>query len=335
MQCTLLIPHLLPPRELGVALWRTVDAPQLKTLLARAAWRTDAQIDADAWLCDAFGVKRQQDWPLAPLLARNENLAADSGYWLCATPVHLETRRNALVLTDPCALEMTATESAAFTTTLADHLREENVTLHAPRPGCWFLRSDRAPEMTTSSLEAVMGRDVRPFLPQGPDSPRWHRILTEIQMLLHAHPLNDAREAHGLLPVNSVWLWAGGTLPPPSPAPFATVWSNDATVLALAHRSGCRVEPEPVRVTPESLKDGAHLFSFETLAPLMRQGDVQAWSNVVTALNRAWFIPLMDALKSRRLSALTVISANDAGTQQFVIRAHDFLKFWRKNKYLQ
>ena len=335
MQCTLHIPHLIPPRELGAALWRTVDAPQLKTALARAAFTTTAAAADDALLCRTFGIAQQQDWPLAPLLARGENLVVDSGYWLCATPVHLETRRNALVLTDPAALEITLEESAAFAAMLAGHLREEQVTLHAPRPNRWFLRCDTPPAMTTTSLNAVSGRDVRTFLPQGPDSARWHRILTEIQMLLHAHPANDAREARGAVPVNSVWLWAGGTLPAPAPAPFDTVWSDDAAVRALARHCGCRVESCPELLTPETLTDNSHLFSFEVLAPLIRRGDAQAWSNAVTALNRAWFMPLIAALKARRLRALTLLSADHGGTRQFVIRAQDHMKFWRKNKYLQ
>ena len=334
MDCTLFIPHLLPPRELGDAFWRTVDAPQLKTLLARATWTSDAAIDTDAWLCGMFGIARQQDFPLAPLLAAHENLDAGSGYWLCATPVHLETRRNALVLADPASLEITAAESAAFAATLADHLREESITLHAPQPGRWFLRCDAMPAMTTSSLGAVTGRDVRPFLPQGPDSARWHRILTEIQMLLHAHPLNDAREARGRLPVNSVWLWGGGTLPAPAPAVFDRVWSDDTTVRALAHHCACRLEPKPERVITATLEGASHLFSFESLEALMRRGDVRAWSNAVTALNRDGFVPLLDALKARRLNTLTIVSTNDTGIRQFVIRGKDLLKFWRKNKYL-
>ncbi len=340
MTCTLYIPHLLPPRELGEALWRTIDAPPLKTALARATFTNFTNgpaTGADALLCGLFNIAQQQDWPLAPLLARGENLAADSGYWLCATPVHLETRRNALMLTDPAALAISAEESSAFAAMLNAHLHEEKITLHAPQPQHWYLRCDSPPVMTTSSLDSVTSRDVRTFLPQGVDSPRWHRILTEIQMLLHAHPLNDAREARGLAPVNSVWLSSGGVLPPrPSgPAPFAVVHSDVAAVRALAQHCGCRLESRPTLMTPETLQADAHLFSFELLTPLMRQGDVQAWSSAVTLLNRDWFTPLFSALKARRLRVLTLISSTDAGTQQFVIRAQDALKFWRKNNYLQ
>ena len=334
MDCTLFIPHLIPPRELGEALWRRVDAPQLKAMLARATFASNAAVDGEAWLCAAFGIARQRDFPLAPLLANHESLRTDYGYWLNATPVHLETRRKALVLTDPSALAITPHESAAFATTLAEHLREENITLHAPQANRWYLRNDATPAMTTSSLGAVIGRDVRPFLPQGPDSARWHRLLTEIQMLLHVHPLNDVREARGLLPVNSVWLWGGGAMPAPAAAPFTTVWSDDCIVNALAHHCACPREPRPARITQDTLKKGSHLFSSELLETHLRRGDAQSWSNAVTALNRDWFSPLLDALKSRRLNKLTIVSTSDAGTQQFVIRRNDSLKFWRKNKYL-
>ncbi len=336
MDCTLFIPHLLPPRELGEALWRAVDAPQLKAMLARASMRNDTAVDTEAWLCQHFGIARQQDWPLAPLLARGANLAAASGYWLCATPVHLETRRNALVLADPASLTITPEESTAFAATLGEHLREESVTLHAPKPNHWFLRGDTTPALTTTHLATVIGRDVRPFLPKGADSARWHRILTEMQMLLHSHPFNDAREARGQLPVNSVWLWGGGTLPPtvPAPAPFGTVWSGDATIRALAHHGGCAIEDVPARISTDNLKNTSHFFSLESLESHLRRGDVQAWSDAVTALERDWFSPLCDALQSGAVNTLTIISHSDVSLCQFVIQRWDQYKFWRKNRYL-
>lgn len=336
MDCTLFIPCLLPPKagEQGDALWRTVDAPELKQLLARATMATDTTVDAEAWLCHTFGIARQQDFPLAPLLAEAENLDAAHGYWLNATPAHLETRRNALVLADPAILKITIEESMAFAAILADHLREENVTLHAPRPDRWFLHCGIAPALATTSLATVIGRDIRPHLPRGADSARWHRILTEMQMLLHAHPANDAREARGLPPVNSVWLWGGGTLPAQAAAPFASVWSDNDIVRALARYGTCRCEPLPARISPETWKEGSHFFSFDPLATHQRNGDAQAWGNAVTALNRDWFIPLLGALKSRRLRTLTLVCTDDRGLRRFVLHAGDLMKFWRKNKYL-
>ncbi len=338
MQCTLYIPHLILPRETGAALWRAVAAPPLKQMLDRASFTGEKPSGSDALLCGLFGVAQQHDWPLAPVLARGDGLAVESGYWLCATPVHLETRRKALVLSGPDTLAVTQNESIAFTGMLAAHLREEHITLHAPQPTQWYLHCETPPALTTTSLDTAEGRDVRTFLPQGADSARWHRILTEMQMLLHAHPANEAREARGLRPVNSVWLWGGGTLPPAvTPARFGRVGSNDATVQALAQHAGCPVTAAPLRIAADILmphENSTHFFSLESLTACLRSGDGQAWQNAVTALDRDWFAPLWEMLKSRRLSALTLISSNDDGTQRFVIRPTDHYKFWRKNKYL-
>jgi hypothetical protein len=335
MQCTLHIPYLLPPREWGDSVWQTVHAPHLKTLLARAQYGRSSGMDDCALLCEAFGIARQHDSPLAPLLARKAGLPAENGYWLCATPVHLETRRNALLLIGPAALDISAAESAALAATLAQHLGGDNISLHAPQPQQWFVCSATPPAMTTTSLDTVIGRDVRDFLPQGPDSRRWHRILTEMQMLLHAHAVNEAREAEGRTPINSVWLWAGGALPAPAAAPFAAVWSDDDAVHALAGHAGCRIAAAPARITPDTLDQGTHFFSTRLLVAPLRQGDLPAWSAAVAALDRDWFQPLLQGLRTRRVNRVHLISNHDAGAHRFTIHSYDLWKFWRKNKYLQ
>ena len=104
-------------RVVDEGVWQEVNAPRLKTALARAAYASDANADAEALLCEWFGVPRQQDWPLAPLLAKEDGLPASIGYWLCATPLHLETRRNALVAASTDQLPIGESESAAFAAT--------------------------------------------------------------------------------------------------------------------------------------------------------------------------------------------------------------------------
>jgi hypothetical protein len=174
MQCTLNIPHLIPPREV-VSVWQQLNVPALKTLLARARYQRRATVRefSSAYEFDGSAA--------APLLAASDGLAADTGYWLCATPVHLETRRHALVLADPAALQLTPAESAALAAVIAEHVRGDNMTLHTPPSGRWYLRCDcdMPPAITTSPLDEAIGRDIQAFLPQGPDALRWHRLLTE------------------------------------------------------------------------------------------------------------------------------------------------------------
>src|SRR5688572_12740058 len=74
MQCTLLIPHLFWPRVTADAIERGLELPQLRKLLGRAQLERHSAITPEAWLCQAFEVERQQDWPIAPL-----TLALDGG----------------------------------------------------------------------------------------------------------------------------------------------------------------------------------------------------------------------------------------------------------------
>ena len=67
MQCTLLIPHLFWPRDAAESALNGLALPALTKLVARSRSERFAAVTADAWLCEAFEVEKQQDWPVAPL----------------------------------------------------------------------------------------------------------------------------------------------------------------------------------------------------------------------------------------------------------------------------
>lgn len=330
MQCTLHIPHLIAPRHAAPA-WDALQAPSLKTLLARAHYKRTAAMDENAQTCELFGVK---DAPIAPLLAREDGLAAEDGYWLNATPVHVQTHHHALVLHDPAVLDLTAAQSTALAATLAAHLRDDGLNLHCARPARWYLQCGETPAMTTTALREVVGQDIAAFLPKGADALRWHRLMTELQMLLHTHPVNDARDAAGQLPVNWVWLWGGGRLPAPVPAPFDSVWSDHPLTCAMARHAGVPLNTAPSDLGAISLHEGHHFFSFHALTPLWQRGDLQAWSAAVTTLEQGWFRALGADLRSRKIARVTLLTTNQDATHHFVMGNWDFLKIFNKNKYL-
>jgi hypothetical protein len=65
-------------------------------------------------------------------------------------------------------------------------------------------------EVSTALISEGMGRDVGPMMPQGKDGMAFQGFINEAQMLLHEHPINQARERQGLTLVNSIWLSGGG-----------------------------------------------------------------------------------------------------------------------------
>jgi 2,3-bisphosphoglycerate-independent phosphoglycerate mutase len=57
----------------------------------------------------------------------------------------------------------------------------------------------------------IIGKEISPFLPQTEELVL--TLMKESQRLLKNHPVNQAREAKGLLPANSIWLWGQGRSP--------------------------------------------------------------------------------------------------------------------------
>jgi 2,3-bisphosphoglycerate-independent phosphoglycerate mutase len=62
----------------------------------------------------------------------------------------------------------------------------------------------------------IIGKEISPFLPEihgrgGEDQILF--LMNESQRLLKDHPVNFAREAKGLKPANSIWLWGQGRSP--------------------------------------------------------------------------------------------------------------------------
>ena len=191
-QLTLVVPGLLGPfpRD-GEPL---PDPPVLLRLLRNAKVMPGAP-DPVAWLCNRFGITREWecDWPLAPLLAELELEEAGQDYWLRADPVHLRADRSRLVLFGPEVLAIHQEEADALAESFNALYQPDGLQLYTPTPNRWYLRLAHAPSLSTTPLPDVIGRDIDRHLPRGEDAAPWHARLNEIQMLFHAHAVNERR----------------------------------------------------------------------------------------------------------------------------------------------
>ena len=311
MHCHLLVP------------FREADAgsgyPSLSALLRFARCEGQQQADAAEWLCDRFGVVAQQDVPVAPFAALGDGLAAESGYWLCADPVSLMLQRDSFALAEPTdALQLTQARQLADA--LNAHFEADGMRFFVAAPRRWYLRLAQKPNLRTHPLAAMLHRDIQPFLPTGADGLHWHRLLNELQMLLHAHPVNAELEEQGVPPVNSVWPWGGGELVR-GKSPGFQVWTDDALPrgLALAHAGGCSPLPATAQDWLGKAEKGAeHLVVLPGLT---------------SQLERDWLAPLLEAVRGGNL-ALSVHLAGKQ-VQSYSLARRDFLKFWRRTRPLE
>lgn len=65
------------------------------------------------------------------------------------------------------------------------------------------------------------------YLPRGEQAASHHAVRGEVEMALHEHAVNQRREAEGLPPVNSLWLWGGGFAPQQTAEPRPPLFADD------------------------------------------------------------------------------------------------------------
>ncbi len=296
MHVELIVPGLLAAPE-------DTRLPALELLLARGRSSAGDAQGYFSWLGAAFGIE--------PLPAGALSASA-GGFWLRADPVHLHLLRDRMVLLPVSGLR--PDEADQLVAALNRHFAGTH-EFRCPLPDCWVVRMAPAAIDTLGTLPTreVAGKDFDAHLPGAP----WPALLNEIQMVLHEHPVNEAREQ----PVNSVWLWGPGELPLAASSRWRSLTANEPVALGLARVAGIghRVPPRTgsswlASATPQ---DGQHLVVLDSAA---------------AALEADWFAPLLEALRSGRVGMLT-IQVPDAGLS-FETTRPDLRRFWRRPRAL-
>ena len=340
MHCTLLIPDLLLPRTLGTEPYERLRPAALSTLLARGTTASRAEVAYEEWVCSAFGVAKQQDVPVAPIMLSADGNDPQHHYWLCADPIFLRADRNRLVVAGRAA-DIDDSEASALIAALNQHFAGDGMEFVAPSPQRWYLRSAGAPRLITTPIARAVNRSVEPNMPVGEDALAWHRVINEAQMILHAHPVNAAREERGAPVVNSIWLWGGGSMPASLHAPYAAVWSNDRLPRALAAAAGVAHQNLPANCAAWTrdeqrmpLKAAAtgeqHLLVLDGPTSALHRADIAAWHNEIAALEAHWIGPLLMALRARKIATLTLVACNNDNLLETPLARSDQWRFWRR-----
>ncbi len=339
MHCHLLLPDLFWPERAFHAIYSALATPALDQLLAKGRRRHADATSTEAWLCEHFDLEKQGDWPVAPY-----SLLADGGepgprHWLRADPVHLALEGGRLVLADSGRFSISQPEADELAASLTAHFSVDGLVFLPLRPDRWYLRFETAPALKTTALTAAAGRSIDGLLPQGDEAQVWRSRLNEVQMLLHGHAVNEARENAGQLPVNSLWLWGGGRLSEAATAPFDAVWSNDpfAAGLAKAAQLAAHALPEGAAQWLRASAGpgaGVKLILLDTLRRAAQYDDAHAWREALLHLERDWLSPMLDALREERIGMLSLHALGPGGVLSSEVTRGDLRRFWRRVKPL-
>lgn len=349
MQLTLLIPELIWP-EPAAGVLDALDCPALETLLARSRLTRRPPQSFEATLADDFG--QPPDAPYAAFRLLGEPFAAaqaggdagaaiavDDDGWLCSDPVHLRYHQGQLILADSDSFAITLGEAQA----LADELNGQLPGIgrfHVATAGRWYLQlADRslAQGFSTPPLSTVAGRRIEELLPETPPARRLRTLLNEAQMVLHAHPINQAREESGAMVVNSLWLWGAGTLPPRLESDFDGLWSGDPLALGLARAAGVPTHPRPADAATffdHAAAETSHLIVLDDAASAVRYEDGGTYHSALGELEGRWFAPLRAALASGKLSRLRIEASTAYAVLDWESSRRDQWKLWRRARPL-
>ena len=142
--------------------------------------------------------------------------------WAFITPCQWHVSTDHITLRDPDSLGLDEAASRVLLAIVAPWFAEDGIALHYDQPTRWLASGALFDGLATASLERVLLRDVRPWMPEpraAQAARTLHRLHSEMQMLLYTHAFNDERAARGLPVVNSFWVHGTGSLPAPAPTP--------------------------------------------------------------------------------------------------------------------
>jgi hypothetical protein len=335
MHIELALPALLPEREALADALRGRRYPALERLLARGrSDRAETQSIED-WLAEGFGM----EGPLPAGALTQSGDETTQSFWMRADPVHLRVGRDRMRLMPAAAFSISRDEAAALVATLNRHFAAHPggaLAFDALQPDAW---SVRMPAVAASAQPpiALAGADVDDNLPSGEAATLFHALMNEVQMLLHEHPVNEAREARGDPAINSVWFWGGGTLPRGVETRWRSLTGADPSLRGLA-----RLATLPLRAPKASAEewlagapeDGRHLVLIDSLRVAAALEDIDGYLEALAQLEARWFAPLAAALGEGRIGMLTVHVPDAREALSVETTRSDLRRFWRRPKPL-
>ncbi|MDP1603185.1 MAG: hypothetical protein Q8M03_07965 [Legionella sp.] len=132
-----------------------------------------------------------------------------TGKWIVAAPIYWEaTHNDAMIVAEGASLPLTDDESRRLFAEVASFLGEEGIKLHYHNAHTWLVNVDNKSELVSPPTHLMLHRSMMPVLDKMDKSLYWQRIMTELQMFLSAHPVNNQRQDK--LPVNGLWFYGSG-----------------------------------------------------------------------------------------------------------------------------
>lgn len=283
------------------------------------------------------GLSFKHDFPSAAFNLLANDLYDPEKFYMHADPVHLQADIDSALLTPGADLNISEAEAEAFCQSLNQHFSEDGLTFLALNNNRWFVSSREEIKLETTSLLDATGRNINYLLPAGEEAVRWKQLLTEAQMLLHVHELNENRENTGLASINSLWFHGSGQLADQqggdNNAAINNLCSNDDLLIGFSRFIKCEhmALPDSVNVYTDYLLScdaGVNnVLHLDTLQVLTNYTDVQPWLEQLETVLHNWLYPLLNFANKNNIK----VTLYPGTEKKYRFAKSDVLKFWRKD----
>ena len=315
-------------------LWRLLEhvssvgvdnTPVLRKLLRRSDFIETCSGETETELLKACSVVAgEKDLPIAAMERMAADLAHD-GYWLKLNPVNFEEDKSFLMMSYPEALSLQLDEARELAESINRHFSDDGWQIDVSDAYNWYLRVDKLPGISTTPLWRVVGKDILQYLPGGDNAARWRGWLTEIQMLLHMHPVNQQRAEKGLKQVNGVWVWGGGLLPDVQSQQEIAFAGNNRISQALSMMAG---QAQPADWQDVDLQVAGQIIIYlDSAREALLTGSIDQAAKILEDIEQGLVTQLHVALKSGSISNISII---DCPGYRVGISRSGLWKWWRK-----
>lgn len=218
----IVLPGALPDTDAARAL-----APHVqKTAPALVGWLSNARVKLQAIKPAVTGCTAYEQWQLeragyqpdpnqnlaaglGPLWVKNKNLAPAQSIWL-AELVHLAPTQSSTAMLTSHDLNITQEQSVALFESAQALFDDTGFSLYPDTDCRWRVEPPADCNFNCASPALVASTSVNDWWVRNEETRPWRRLFNELQMLWFDHPVNHARQAQGLPPVNGLWLFGGG-----------------------------------------------------------------------------------------------------------------------------
>jgi hypothetical protein len=171
-------------------------------------------------------------------------------------------------------------------------------------------------------LLSVLGKPVNPYIEQSRQVLPWYRLLNEIQMFMHQHPVNAERLRKGRLPINSLWFSGAGEKPVVACGPR---WiCDDALLNRFAESLGLAVE-SCSGISASQDFDNTLIVDLRLLQSL-KTGLEGSLDRILLDIDNNLLAPVLREYTRSRLT----LRLRAGYRHDFVLRPGAKLKFWRR-----